>query len=109
VIVSGRGQTGLEVRDVLSDLILADVADRPCGLGELRLRSGVSTSVGVRVDLREQIAISAVGEARQDNIAGRRPVGRLFEDVAVVELESGGAGAGGVPVRAVVRSGRRGA
>src|SRR5699024_8622494 len=61
LIVSGGGEAGLEVRDVLRDCLLADVADRPGGLGELRLCAGAGAGEGRLVHLREEVAVAAVG------------------------------------------------
>src|SRR5699024_4435446 len=58
--------------------------------------------VWVSIDVREEVAVASVGEARQDDLAVRRAIRWGVPQVEVVELESTGAGEGVVPPSAVV-------
>src|SRR5699024_133501 len=108
LIVSGGGEAGLEVRDVAGDLLLTNVADRAGGLRKLDLVAGGGTRIWVSIDVREEIAVASVGEARQDDLAVRRTIRRGVPQVVVRQLEPAGAGEGVVPPGAVVEvSGHR--
>src|SRR5699024_5712832 len=102
LIVTGRGQAGLESGDVLGDCLRAGVADLPGGRGELDLLGGGGPRVWVSIDVREEVAVASVGEARQDDLAVRRAIRWGVPQVVVGQLESAGAGEGVVPPSAVV-------
>ena len=64
--------------------------------------AGGGSRVWVSIDVREEVAVASVGEARQDDLAVRRAIRWGVPQVEVVELESTGAGEGVVPPSAVV-------
>src|SRR5699024_369096 len=86
LVVTGSRETLLEVRDVAGHLLLADVADRTGRLRELDLIAGGSACLRIGVDIREEIAVPAVGEAREHDAAVRRAVRRGLPQVVVGEL-----------------------
>ena len=108
LVVARGSQTGLEVRDITVDLVLADVADRAGGLRELRLSTGIGARVGIGVDVREEIAVATVRETREHDVARRRTVRRDLPQIEVVELETTGAGERVVPPGTIVEIGSHG-